>query len=331
MMPITPRLRRRSRCALPALLAVLALSCGHSNSSPSTPASPTPPVSTSPTPPPAYVCPLGKGSTTTECSRATPTQLLDAVNTAIEQVAQKTKGVLDTTVQDPKNSGQYRILDPKAYVDGVIGNLRAAGMCADPDYDFPTTRISVKSSNDFSEDFVIVYHGEYAQRGPGSYKQSCSPAAFPVDPDPSWPPPGSGCGKPYPPEISKFASKVWLPGTQYATLDSTPQVGPDVNYCRSIGYRDNRSYCPVRVEGSPERIPCECWRVGKAQDTKVCGPTWWFYPRGTRVDGKSGQLCKGLDVNGCENNPENQYKLFVAGGGTWTPCAENGICGAVSR
>ena len=322
-----PPLRRASA----VLLAALALSCGHSHGSPSTPPSPTPPVSTSPTPPAAYVCPLGNGSATTECSRAIGTQLLDAVNTAIDQVAHNTKGVLDTTVEDPKNSGQYHILDPKAYVDGVVGNLRAAGMCADADYDLPLTRISVKNSNDFSEDFVIVYHGEFVQRGPGSFKQSCSPAAFPVEPDPNGPPPGSGCGKPYPPEITKFASKVWLPGTDYATLDSTPQVGPDWNYCRSIGYKDNRSYCPVRIEGSPERTPCECWRVGKAKDTGVCGPTWYFYPRGTKIDGVNGQLCKGLDVNGCENNPENQYKLFVRGGGNYTPCAQNGVCGDVSR
>ncbi len=319
------------RHASHGLLAALAVSCGHSAGAPSTPVSPTPPISTSPTPPAAFVCPLGKGSPNAECSRSAPTQLLDAVDAAIEQVARTTKGVLDTTVSDPKNSGNYHVLDPKAYVDGVVGNLRAAGMCADPDYDFPLARISVKSSNDFSEDFAIVYHGEFVQRGSGSYRQSCSPAAFPVDPDPSGPPAGSGCGKPYPPEISKFNSKVWLPGRDFATLDSTPMVGPDPNYCHSIGYSDNRAYCPVRGDGSPERIPCECWRVGKAKDSGVCGPTWIYYPPGTPVDGKSGQLCKGLDVNGCANNPENQFKLFVAGSGTWTPCAQNGVCGAVSR
>ena len=49
------------------------------------------------------------------------------------------------------------------------------------------------------------------------------------------------------------------------TLDSTPLVGPDVAYCRRIGYTDGRSFCPVRPEGSPERAACEAARVGSAR------------------------------------------------------------------
>jgi hypothetical protein len=322
-------LRPPRRPAAIAFAALLALSCGHSKSSPSSPA-PTPSTPVTPTPI-AYSCPFGRGTTQVECSRATPTQLLDAVDTAIELVAQQKPGVLDTAVQDPPKSGQYHIVDKKAYTEAVIGNLRAAGMCAEGDYDFPLDRISVKASNDSSEDFTIVYNGEYVRRGHNSYRQSCSPAAFPVDPDPSWPPAGSGCGKPYPAEIHHFNAKVWLPGTEYATLDSTPIVGPDANYCKAVGYTDGRPWCPVRGEGAGDRVACEAWRVGKAKDTGRDGPTWYYYPPGTPLDGVSGQLCLGLGVNGCANHTENQYKLYVAGSGTFMACGQNGACGTVSR
>ena len=87
---------------------------------------------------------------------------------------------------------------------------------------------------------------------------------------------------------------------------------------------------------SPASPPASAIPPGTWQLTTGCGgyPTSDKLPWGGTVyltDGKSGQLCKGLDVNGCENDPENQFKLFVSASGTWTPCAQNGVCGAVSR
>ena len=123
----------------------------------------------------------------------------------------------------------------------------------------------MKGSNDFSEDFVVVQWGERVRRGPTSYRHNCRPAAFPVDSDPAWPPSGSGCGKPYPAPIHHFNAKVHMKGREYHTLDSTPIVGPDANYCAAIGYTDGRAWCPVRTEGSRDRVECESWRVGKAR------------------------------------------------------------------
>jgi hypothetical protein len=262
-------------------------------------------------------CPFGKGTLDTTCSRGVGTVLLPQVETAIDQLAQQTTGILDANEQDPPGSGQYRILDPKRFIDGIVNSLRLAGLCAQADYDYPFDRINVKSSNDFSEDFNFGMSSGHVRRGGPAFRQSCSPAAFPVDPDPGWPPSGSGCGKPYPPPIDHFNAKIWLPGRDFVTFDSTPIVGPDGDYCRAVGFTDGRVYCPVRNEGSPERVACEAWRVGKAKDTGRDGPTWTL----------EGELCKGLALNGCENHTDNQYKLFAAKNGKYRMCGQSGACG----
>jgi hypothetical protein len=266
----------------------------------------------------ATSCPLGKGSASAECSTSAPL-LLDAVDAAIEAVAQRTPGILDVNDQATPNSGQYRILDRKAFIDAMIATLQGTGYCAQADYDHPLDRINLKSSNDVSETFAIVLSSGYVRRGPRSYLQSCTPAAFPIDPDPSWPPSGSGCTQPYPPPITRFNAKVHLQAPDFVTLDSTALVGPDVAYCTEIGYTDGRALCPVRIEGDPERKPCEEWAVGKARDTGRYGPTWTL----------DSQYCRGLAVNGCANHPDNQYALLASKGGSYVVCAQNGACGQV--
>ena len=113
--------------------------------------------------------------------------------------------------------------------------------------------------------------------------------------------------------------KLHLYGPEYYTLDSTALVGPDVGYCAAIGYTDGRAMCPVRLEDSPERGPCEAWRVGLAKDTGRPGPTW-------TVDGK---YCTGPD-SGCANHPDNQHNLLVYKSGTYKVCAESGFCCTVA-
>jgi hypothetical protein len=136
------------------------------------------------------------------------------------------------------------------------------------------------------------------------------------DPTPEpGPPPGSGCGAPEPPEIRTFNVKVHHRGPESWTLDSTPLVGPDVAYCKEIGFTDGRSFCPVRPEGHPERKTCETFAVGYAEDTGRPGPTWRW----------DGSFCNGRP--GCENHPDNQYFVKAFAGGTYEACARNGACG----
>ena len=157
-----------------------------------------------------------------------------------------------------------------------------------------------------------------------------TPGAAPEDPSP-WPAiPGGGgsgggggatsgsCGEPEPPAVSRFRVSVHSMNGDRMTLDSTPLVGPDIEYCRRIGYTDGRSFCPVRPEGHPEREACEAARVGPASDTGRVGPTW-------SVDGRR---CDGEGASGsCQNHSSNQFLAYAWGKGTFRACAASGACG----
>jgi len=137
-------------------------------------------------------------------------------------------------------------------------------------------------------------------------------------PEPGIPPAGSGCGQPYPAEISRVRVVIHLKGRDYWTLDATPLVGPDALYCIDIGFTDLRPFCPVRPEGHPERDACESWAVGRATDTGRLGPTW-----------SAGDApCTGPD-SGCENHPDNQYLLNIYRAGVYRACVHTGACGEV--
>ncbi len=302
-----------------ACAATVAAACG--GSSPAQPrVSPTPTPTPAPTSSPvARTCPFGQGTEETLCAQGRSSRLLDSVGVAIDQLAQQGSKALNPA--DQAGPGSYRVLDAKAFIDGVVANLQAAGMCAQADYDHPLERINVKDSIDSSEDFDLILSSGYVRRGSRSYRQTCTPAAFPVEPNPNAPPPGSGCGKPYPPPITGWNAKVYLHvPAAYDTLDSTALVGPDQAYCAAVGFTDKRSMCTVRVNGDPEREACEAWAVGRAKDTGRPGPTWTNPDRA---------YCEGLTVNGCENNPDNQFQLFVVRGGKYKMCADNGVCGKV--
>ena len=264
----------------------------------------------------ASSCPFGKGTPSAECSRD-HSLLLQEVEGAIDRLIEDQPEIFDLTREAAPGTRAFYVLDREAYLQGLVDELRKAGLCAEEDYDGREI-ISVKDSNDFSEDFDVLLSDGFVRRGVGAYRQTCTPAAFPLDPDPNAPPRGSGCVKPYPPPVSRFNVKLHFKGDGPWTLDSTPIVGPDVAYCSAVGYTDGRSLCPVRPEGYPDREQCEAWRVGKATDTGRVGPTWSF----------GGQPCTGADM-GCENSPVNQYQVLVYVGGVYEACAENGACGSL--
>jgi hypothetical protein len=315
----------RSRISIVAaaalgLLSLTVLSCGGGGS----PSSSTPPTTVTPQPTPtppigggggvgSSSCPLGPGTVNATCVKGS-SRLQDAVYVAIDTLVQQKPQIFDKTQEAGTGTGQYRVLDREAYLNGTVANLTAAGFCAqrDPD-DFAYERIQAKNESGFSETFDIL-SGDGFLRTRGIYKETCTPASFPVDRT-GLPPGGSGCGTPYPEPIARMTCKLHLYGSEYYTLDSTAQVGPDPGYCSAIGYTDGRSFCPVRKEGSPERPPCEEWRVGHAQDTGRTGPTWTI----------NGQYCTG-PASGCANHPDNQYALLVYRSGSYKVCAQTGKC-----
>jgi hypothetical protein len=298
----------RGRPLAVALAAcLLALSCGGGSSGT------TSPVAVAPTPVPSG-CPLGMGSHDATCARG-ESRLLPQVEGAIDLLVQQKPGLFDLTQDELPGWHHYKVLQPEAYLDGVVANLRAAGLCAqrDPD-DGNNERIQVKSTNEYSEDFDILVSTGYMRRGTGAYRETCTPSSFPVERTADEPPLDSGCGKPFPPPVSRINCKVYLYGAQFYTLDSTPLVGPDCAYCASIGIPD-QCFCPVRRHGAADRLACENWRVGTAKDTGRPGPTW------TKEDAG---YCTGRAA-GCENHPDNQYQLRVYDPGRYRVEAENGV------
>jgi hypothetical protein len=142
-----------------------------------------------------------------------------------------------------------------------------------------------------------------------------APAPAPT-PEPAPPVAAGDCGEPLPPPIQKVKAYVHIRGANKWTLDSTPLVA-GADYCREIGFRDGRNRCPVRPEGHPERMACEAYAVGIAEDTGRTGPTWT----------RNGKYCTG---NACENHPDNQYLLWARAGGQYKACVRNGTCGSVT-
>jgi hypothetical protein len=145
-------------------------------------------------------------------------------------------------------------------------------------------------------------------------------------PDPNAPPAGLDCGKPYPPPVTRMRLSIHQKDVDFWQIDSTPLVGPDVDYCWTVGFTDGRSICSVRPEGTPDREACELWRTGKAKDTGKYGPTWTFIGK----DGKE---------SGCSNAPDapcqhyedggHYFQVKAIKGGLYRACTADGACGEV--
>jgi hypothetical protein len=240
----------------------------------------------------------------------------------MDLLIQQKPQIFDLNDEYAPETRAYRVKDKDAYMNGLVTNLRAAGLCSERDADDAQQEaIRVKSASDFSEDFDVLLASGHMRRGNGMYRQTCKPSSFPVDRAADAPPVGSGCGRPYPPPVTRFNCKVHLKSNEFYTLDSTPLVGPNAEYCYGIGFTDGRTICPIRPEGAPDREACEHWRVGKAKDSGRFGPTW------RKGDGT---FCTGPD-SGCANHPDNQYQLFTYRSGTYTVTAENGASCTVSH
>jgi hypothetical protein len=294
-----------------AALTCLIPSCGGNS-----PVKPTPgttlPSPTTP-PPGSSSCSLGPGSVSASCFSNSP-QLSHYVETAIDLLIREKPSLVDRTSSKPPNTDQYRVLDEQKFLDTVVDNLRRQQVCAERDADaLDFMRVVVKDSNAFSETYDVLDNG-YMRRRQSAYVTTCTPAAFPIDRNSAdVPPAGSGCGRPYPPPVSRFHCKVALRANAYYTGDATPYVGPDLDYCNALGFV-GQTICPVRREGWPDRVPCENWRVGRAKDTGRYGPTW---------TNDKGELCTGTATN-CINSPDNQYQVRVFKSGKMHASAENG-------
>lgn len=269
-------------------------------------------------------CRLGAGSATAICSR-TSSRLSDHVLSAMDQLLRQKPQIFDTKDEvAPVGQGNYRVLDKDAFIDGIIANLAAAGLCAQRDpNDAYLEQIQVKADDGYSEDFDVLLSSGHAWHNLSNYRRTCSPASFPVERSPELPPVGGGCGGPYPPAVHHFWVHELTKNTTYTVIDSTPVVGPDGPYCKRVGFTDGRLFCAVRPEGHPERLACENWRVGVAADSGRPGPTW------RRAEG-SNAFCTGSLTSGCENHPDNQYQLLAYKSGRYLVCTQGDLCSEIT-
>jgi hypothetical protein len=121
-------------------------------------------------------CPLGKGTVDTSCNR-TSAAFLTEVDAAIDKLVADRPEIFDT--RDLAGPREYKVRDIDAYYEGVAQNLRAQGFCAG----FDLQELQVKNSNSFNDQYDIMISQGYVRRGSGSYRSTCSPAAFPLDPE----------------------------------------------------------------------------------------------------------------------------------------------------
>lgn len=164
--------------------AAAAFACGGSSPAVSTPPATLAPATPPPAPAPspgdgaaASSCPLGGGNIEADCARQSA-RLLPALDLAIDRLLLERPELFNRQDEAGAGTGQYRVLDGDAYLDGVIANLRAAGHCAQRTLD--RERVELKASNDFSEEWDILTSTGFMRRGGYSYQKTCTPAVFPV-------------------------------------------------------------------------------------------------------------------------------------------------------
>ena len=148
------------------------------------------------------------------------------------------------------------------------------------------------------------------------------PVLLPVTPVPTPTPVPENLQKdtycvPAPPPFVTMRVKVQTDLGWKKVLDARALVGPDTNYCSSIGQPG--SVCVVRTEDDPQAVTCNNLVVGIADDTGRYGPTWFVNDTPCRAIGEGG------NDPGCRNHDTNQFLVYAFGPGVYAACAHN-IC-----
>jgi hypothetical protein len=267
-------------------------------------------------------CAIGFGIPTSNCLSSRASRHDRQVQAAIDDLIVRRPELFDLKNEfGGAGTRQYWVANRQEFFDGVMAHLTDLGFCTEIKIDYRNggnELLLVKNDNDSSETFDIILSSNHIRRG-DAYRHTCRPASFPLPPDPNGPPPESGCGRPFPPPVTRWGAKIHLKKFEYWQLDSTPLVGPDYVYCAEVGFTDDRLICAVRPESHPERRACEAWAVGTAEDTGLPGPTWT----------RDGEYCTTLAASGCEHVEGNPFALKADAPGTYKVCAENGACGEV--
>ena len=120
---------------------------------------------------------IGYGDPKAQCGKSTPL-LLGEISAAMDRIIAKQPGLFDKEAFAPW--GDPRITDQDKFYAALIAELDSVGVCAKQKADSMT--LSVKSNNDWSEEYQPVTSSRYPWRAQNSYLTGCSPASFPRAP-----------------------------------------------------------------------------------------------------------------------------------------------------
>lgn len=123
-------------------------------------------------------CAAGKGTLGATCSRSALGRFFPQVDAALEQVIKARPELFDLTRKVGENG--YLVRDIEGVYQAVALQLQAARLCAH--YDFEHLLLQVKEGDESSEDYDLVLSNGHLRRGEGSYRSTCTPAAFPLTP-----------------------------------------------------------------------------------------------------------------------------------------------------
>jgi hypothetical protein len=128
------------------------------------PVAPAPPIITA-------GCPLGPSQEIACDARAQP-YFYPLVDAAIQKLLTEQKQLFDFT--DVKQDNWPRVVNRDGYTQGIVQYLSAQGVCAR----FDGKEMQAKNTNDFNEQYAVLYSENWVRRGPGSFRGSCYPSSF---------------------------------------------------------------------------------------------------------------------------------------------------------
>jgi hypothetical protein len=122
------------------------------------------------------LCPLVKGDPNALCSQGGSPEFLADVDAAIDELVQKRPELFN--LKRIVGGNGYLVLSTEPFYLGVAAILQAKGFCAGWDL----RELQVKNSQARSEQYDLIMSNGHLRRGIGSYRATCSPANFPLDP-----------------------------------------------------------------------------------------------------------------------------------------------------
>jgi hypothetical protein len=131
---------------------------------------------TDPSPAPPAVCVPAKGDPSAHCDDGGLPLYLEQVDAAINDLVLKQPKLFD--LERVVGSNGYYVFDADGFYLGVAAALQARGLCAGWDLN----HLQVKSDSSRSERYDLILSNGHIRRGAGSYRSSCTPADFPLEP-----------------------------------------------------------------------------------------------------------------------------------------------------